>query len=98
MISRSLVALNGEIMRPAQTLISFAKSRKRAFKAYGALDHEREKAAAEILRRCEFFLKTDKCGWVNQLRKEIEILLPSSDSEDAHWIEKINQFINLKTN
>lgn len=81
-------------MIPAQILISFAKNRKRAYKAYGALDFEREKAAARILEVCQFFLKTSKSGWVSQIKKEINILLPDSESEDAHWIEKINNLLN----
>lgn len=81
-------------MIPAQILISFAKNRKSAYKAYGAFNQEREKAAARILQVCQFFLKTSKSGWVSQLKKEIDILLPDSESEDAHWIEKVNQLLN----
>lgn len=81
-------------MIPAQLLISFAKNRKSAYKAYGALNTEREKAAARILEVCQFFLKTPKSGWVSQIKEEITILLPESESDDAHWIEKVNNLLN----
>lgn len=85
-------------MNPAQTLISFAKHRRKAYKAYGQLTQEREKAVAEILRVAQFFLHTGKSGWVNQLQKYIQILMPSSESQDAYWIDRINQFINQNNN
>lgn len=81
-------------MIPAQLLISFARKRKKAYKVYGALDTEREKAAAEIIRVSQFFLKTNKSGWVHQIKKQIEILMPDPESQDAHWRDKIKVLFN----
>lgn len=81
-------------MIPAQLLISFAKARKKAYKAYGAWDDQREKAAKRIIDVCQFFLNTQKTGWVSQIQNEITLLMPDPESKDSHWRDKINQILN----
>ena len=76
-------------MIPARLLISYAKNRKSAYKAYGLLDATKEKAVAKILEVCPFFMKSHKSGWVKQIRDEIIELLPDEESKDSHWREKI---------
>lgn len=76
-------------MIPAKILISYAKNRKKAYKAYGQLDHAKEKAVSEILRVCQYFLKTDRKGWTKQIRSEILELLPDEENDAHKWREKI---------
>lgn len=67
--------------RPAQILIAYARRQKKAFQAFGLWDKRKERAAKRILEVSQFFLNTEKTGWVHQIRQEVLELLPAEENE-----------------
>lgn len=76
-------------MKPAQIILSFARQREEAYKAYGLFEDEKAKAISNIKKVSSFFLKTDKTGWIKQIEGDIYKVLPSEESPQKMAREKI---------
>jgi hypothetical protein len=81
--------------KPAQILIAYARQQRKAFKAFGLWDKQKEKAAQRILEVSQFFLRSEKTGWIHQIRQEVLELLPAEENEPKKELrEKILILIN----
>jgi hypothetical protein len=80
-------------MKPAQILLSIAKQREQAYKAYGVLDGQKLRAISNIKRVSQFFIKSDSLNWARQIKSDLIAILPNEDSKQQKAREKIIEIL-----